>query len=390
MPKLKVALLILYPLHPEEPGGIPGGVWAVGYNMGRLLSAFDDLEVHVVHCQAGLSQDRVVQGEVSGGGLTVHYLAVARKPWRLTIQGAVTRMSAYLRELQPDVANAHAAQYAYAALRAGLPTVYTVHGVVRQEFRAARRLKQRLTLLLPMAYDTAAARRAAAMVAISPYVVRQYAHRTAAPFHRIEVPISPEFFEVAEMPRTPLLFTAGNLNERKDYLTMLQALVRVRQAAPDVELRIAGGGEAGYRATLEGFIAQHHLEPNVRFVGLLNRPGMVQAYAQCRAVLLSSRQETAPGIICEGMAAGRPVVATAVGGVGDMVAEGESGFVVPAGDAEALAERTLRLLTDDGLARRMGAAGHRRARERWWPGHVAEQYRQLLWDVARRAKGGEG
>ncbi|MGC8839709.1 MAG: glycosyltransferase, partial [Anaerolineae bacterium] len=112
------------------------------------------------------------------------------------------------------------------------------------------------------------------------------------------------------------------------------------------------------------------------------RAGMVRAYEECGAVLLSSRQETAPGILCEAMAAGRPAVATAVGGVPDMVADGETGFVVPPGDPEALAERISRLLKDEALRHRMGAAARERALARWWPPRVAEQYRALYWEVA--------
>ncbi|MGC8838860.1 MAG: glycosyltransferase family 4 protein, partial [Anaerolineae bacterium] len=268
MRRLRVALLTLYPLHPERPDSIPGGVWAVGYNLARLLGQFPDLELHVVHCDARLEEDRTVERD----GATVHYLAVRRRPWRLSIQGAVRRMAAFLRGLKPDVANAHAAQYAYAAVRAGVPTVYTVHGVVRQEFWAFP-WRRRWTLVLPIFYDTVAARRAQAMVAISPYVVREYGRRARAPFHRIEVPISPEFFGVEGVGNSKVLFTAGNLNERKDYLTMLRALALVRREVPEVELRIAGTGDAAYRARLEAFIRGEGLEGNVRFLGVLDRAG---------------------------------------------------------------------------------------------------------------------
>ena len=388
MRRLRVALLTLYPLHPERPDSIPGGVWAVGYNLARLLGQFPDLDLHVVHCDARVEEDRTVERD----GATVHLLSVRRRPWRLAIQGAVRRMAAFLRELRPDVANAHAAQYAYAAVQAGVPTVYTVHGVVRREFWAFP-WRWRWTLVLPIFYDAVAAQRARAMVAISPYVVQEYGDRARAPFHRIEVPISPEFFGVGGTGNPRVLFTAGNLNERKDYLTMLRALALVRREVPDVELRIAGTGDPAYRTRLEGFIREEGLEGNVRFLGVLDRAGMVQAYAECGVVLLSSRQETAPGILCEGMAAGRPAVATAVGGVPDMVEEGVTGFVVPPGDPEALAERTVRLLRDEALRQRMGAAARERALERWWPPRVAEQYRALYWEVAggvRRNCGTEG
>ena len=81
--------------------------------------------------------------------------------------------------------------------------------------------------------------------------------------------------------------------------------------------------------------------------------------------MLSSRSEGAPFSILEAMAAGLPVVATDVGGVRELVADGETGLLVPAGDPARLAEALRSLLADPALRRRLGAAGHARARERF-------------------------
>ena len=81
--------------------------------------------------------------------------------------------------------------------------------------------------------------------------------------------------------------------------------------------------------------------------------------------VLSSRSEGAPFSILEAMAAGLPVVATDVGGVGELVADGETGLLVPAGDPARLAEALRSLLADAALRRRLGAAGLARARERF-------------------------
>ena len=101
------------------------------------------------------------------------------------------------------------------------------------------------------------------------------------------------------------------------------------------------------------------MEENVRFLGPLNQPALAEAYASSALTALSSRQETSPAVLMEAMAARRPVVATDVGGVPEIVAHGESGLVVPAGDAEALAVGIERLLADPEQAQAMGERGRR-------------------------------
>jgi glycosyltransferase involved in cell wall biosynthesis len=101
-------------------------------------------------------------------------------------------------------------------------------------------------------------------------------------------------------------------------------------------------------------------------------------------VLLTSRQETAPVAVAEAMAAGRPAVATAVGGVPFMVQEGETGFLAEPGDAAGLAEATIRLLARPDLRRAFGQAGRAEAERRFRLASVVERtvalYRNLIND----------
>jgi glycosyltransferase involved in cell wall biosynthesis len=83
--------------------------------------------------------------------------------------------------------------------------------------------------------------------------------------------------------------------------------------------------------------------------------------ARSDVFVLSSRSEGFPVSVLEAMAAGLPVVATDVGGVGEAVEDGETGFLIPAADSEALAAALERLLVDGELRRRLGAAGRARA-----------------------------
>lgn len=376
---LRVALLCHYPDDAIAPAG---GVLAVGRNLAAGLAAAG-AEVHVVRYRGGTGQSPAAPATESR--LMVHSVDVSRSP--LPQQWAcVPALEAALQTIRPDAITAHAPEYSQAALRSGLPTAVTIHGIVRQEFRVFKGWRSRLPLLLSIWQDRQMARRAQHIVAISQYVVEQYQGRTNARFHAIPVPIGDVFFEVPERQPDPhTLLLVGGMSERKDPLPLLQALVLLRSRLPDIDLRIAGSvRRQGFGARLHRFIEEYGLTNHVHFLGSLNQPQLAEAYAASALTVLSSRQETSPAVLMEAMAARRPVVASGVGGVKEIVAEGESGYVVPMGDVAALAGRIETVLVDPALAQALGQHGRMLAEQRYRRNLVGRQYIELLSRLAGR------
>jgi glycosyltransferase involved in cell wall biosynthesis len=304
---------------------------------------------------------------------------------------SVARVRRLLRELQPDVVHAHVGQYAYAAVRAGYPTVYTIHGVLAREREVYRdTLFDRLRYGLLAHYEALALPRVDRLVAISPYVREAYAHVGGARWERIDNPVPQAFFDVQRRPEAGRVLFAGSITEIKDLLTLLRAIERVRAAYPAVHLRIAGRSTSeAYERRVHAFVEGHGLGETVAFLGLLDRQQLLDEYARCAALALSSVQENAPMAVIEAMAAGAPVVATRVGGVPDLVAEGETGYLVAAGDDAALADRLLALLRDGVLAARLGARGQETARGRFHADHVARAYYDLYHNVLKARELGQ-
>ena len=148
----------------------------------------------------------------------------------------------------------------------------------------------------------------------------------------------------------PTLAFAGRLMAAKALDVALAAMARVPEAA----LVIVGDGPD--RAALERQRDELGLGGRVRFLGGLGREGVLRIFRAADAVLLSSRWENFPHVIVEALAVGTPVIASAVGGVPEVVRDGENGLLVPAGDADALAAAIRRLLGDDDLRARLAAA----------------------------------
>jgi glycosyltransferase involved in cell wall biosynthesis len=143
----------------------------------------------------------------------------------------------------------------------------------------------------------------------------------------------------------------------KDHATLLRASAIARQAKPRMHLLIVGDGPC--RPELETLAAELNLTDAVTFVGERSDGG--NYHALCDASALSSISEGFPNTLVEAMAAGRPVVATAVGGTLDAVVDGVTGILVKAGDANELAAALVRLADAPALREQMGTAGHRRA-----------------------------
>ncbi len=158
----------------------------------------------------------------------------------------------------------------------------------------------------------------------------------------------------------PTLLVVGRLEWRKglDVLIEAAALLGERGVKPTV---VFAGQSSGLIDDIPTgtWLARHAAELGVtcRFAGHLTRPELVKAYEEARAVVVPSRFESFSIVGLEGMASGRPVVATATTGVATWVAKWEGGTVVPPEDAPALADALEPFLTDPELAAAVGARG---------------------------------
>jgi L-malate glycosyltransferase len=154
----------------------------------------------------------------------------------------------------------------------------------------------------------------------------------------------------------------ANVEHRvKDHSMFLRAARRVRHVVPAVAFVIAGEGRL--LESLREHAAALGLASDVFFTGRCEH--VAELLAVSEVCVLSSKAEGSSNAILEYMAAGRPVVATDVGGAREAVVEGETGFLVPAGDDEQMAERVSLLLREPARAMAMGARGARIVREKF-------------------------
>lgn len=295
--------------------------------------------------RAPLAARSVMQAARRGGVRHLAYAAEAARVANRVRALGIRHLHAHFGTNSTDVAR-------YAARLAGIGYSFTTHGP--EEFDAPRALR--------LGDKLAEARFA---VAISSYgrsqLCRWVDHHHWDRIHVVHCGIQPERFPDPPPlpPARPLRLVAiGRFSEQKGFLALLPALAAARCQA-DIHLALVGDGEL--RPEIEALIARHGLHDAVALTGWLDEAGVRAQLAASHALVLPSFAEGLPMVIMEAMAQGRPVLATAIAGVPELVLAGDTGWLVPAGDETALGDAMVALAATpaEDLAR-MGLSGRER------------------------------
>ena len=175
----------------------------------------------------------------------------------------------------------------------------------------------------------------------------------------------------------PLLLTGGRLVPEKGFHVAIDALARVRTAHPGATLTITGDGPM--RADLVEHCRARGLDGAVHLTGRLTPAELAVWRRRAWIALVPTRESESFGLVAlEAMHAARPVVASRVGGLCEVVADGETGTLVPPGDPEALANAVLDILADPATMRRMGQRGLQRARTLFDWSRCLDDYERLF------------
>jgi glycosyltransferase involved in cell wall biosynthesis len=288
---------------------------------------------------------------------------------------ALAKLYRLIKRERPQIVHTHTAKAGFlgrlTAWLAGVPLIlHTYHGHVLHGYYSP--IKTRLLRWM----EKALARITDCIVAVSPQVKNELvAYGVASPDKITVIPLGFELgpFLSCQQHRgefhrelglddgIQLVGIVARIFPIKNHRLFLDAASRVAASGNTVRFVIVGDGIL--LPGMEDYARKLGISDRVIFTGW--RRDLPRIYADLNILAVSSDNEGTPVSGIEAMASGVPVVGTKVGGLPDMINDGENGFLVPPRDPEALAEAILRLLRDPELASRMGRAGQTIAKERF-------------------------
>jgi len=226
-------------------------------------------------------------------------------------------------------------------------------------------------------------RRSAFVVAVSSFgrsqLFRWAAYADWAKVQVVHCGIDQSFHAVAPRPSpaAPRLVCVGRLCEQKGQMLLVRAVQAVVAKGIPIHLVLAGDGEM--RGEIEALIAANNLGSHISITGWINGDQVREEMLSARAMVLPSFAEGLPVVVMEAMALRRPVLTTYIAGIPELVRHGETGWLFPAGDVEALAAALEACLAaTPAQLEAMGEAGHRRVLARHAVDTEAAKLAQLM------------
>ena len=350
---------------PADETKIEGGVQASLYGLCRRLLGHPELAgLRVIAVTKRVGGPRI-EGTVAG--IPVVYLTA---PWRF-MMSMILNLPSVLRliaEIDDPVVHLHGSGLFEALLlaachRAGIPVVWTMHGITEKETWEAWRRNPRLSGLLRHhlyrfveRYQVRSARR---IIVDTDYVAREIAGRVRAT--PVVIPQGIFLGELAAARNTDrrgrTILALGVIDPRKGHRLTIRAFAEVLKKVPDARLKIVGAlGSVAHLAELHEEIHSLDLSHHIEILIDQPRSVLLDELREARVFALHSQEESQGIAICEAMACGLPIVATRVGGIPDVIGDSGAGTLVDYGDIAGFAAAIVDQLTDDAANARASAA----------------------------------
>lgn len=322
------------------------------------------------------------------GNLTIHRYANIGK----YNKDAVLRLKKIVRDvvaLGPEVCHVHGtgafSKLIYLALQQhGIKMMLTVHGILCEEKKQALMRKPSLKALCQYIVQSRDERELLEVVqriiVDTRYVedkLKTYGLKQVPEMHVIPQGIDNDFYTIRCNPKSNVILCVGAIAPRKGHIYTVEMFNRLKAGGIDAKLRIIGSlADKAYYEQLQQMIAKSAYKEDIVLEANLPEEELLKAYSEAKLFVLHSREESQGIVFAEAMATGLPIVATKVGGIPCVVADGISGLLCSYGDVDAMEDMAEQLLTDDNQWKNFSVSAQQCARKYNWK-RIADEIVEL-------------
>lgn len=373
--KIKVMMIADVPRNLSQ---IKGGLEAATVNLIGAMRLLN-VELHVITIRPSIVVPEVVRLDDNS---FIHYYPFTVKKNKILefLWFGNKKVRALYDRLRPDIVHMQGTGPVLLLLR-GIDRrkiVITQHGIMAEELKYKISLGKKVKFFLKSLYDKLLIPRFNNYIAISEYnrkILSAYQKDNQGFFTRIiHNPVNPEFFQARPMEGGRKIVFVGLVNKLKGVHLLIEAMHLLKEDGICYALDLVGGTkEPEYLKEIEQLIVRRGLSDQVTMHGWVSQHRVKELIQENSIFLLPSLQECLPISIAEAMAAGRVVVATETGGIPEMFIDGESGFLFPRNDVEALAAVLKGLHDHPATMKKVGSMARQEAARKFEPGAVARQ-----------------
>lgn len=381
---LKIIMIAPY---PSNPNIIHGGVEAVTVNLVKGFSEINQVELLIVSMQKNVAEETTVQIAENISVLNIPYGKIRSTKLEMLFHGR-KKIKTIIKEFNPDLIHIQG-NGSKLLLTVGMnysKLIITQHGILKEELKTQSKLRSKLSLLINLFIEKIIWMNIKNIVFISNYNRNLFGSDRIRKIKSalISNPVNPLFFEIKGTTDNNIrVVYVGGIMKRKGLLDLLKTLAILKEQNIIYHLDIVGGVvDLDYANEITRFIKQNNLNSQVSSHGWLSQTEILNLYENIDILVLPSYQETLPVCVAEAMSAGKLVIASNVGGLSEMIEDGESGFLYKKGDIKELQNIFIKLNDNPDLTKQIRYNARIKATERYSSSSVAEQtvrfYKQIL------------
>jgi glycosyltransferase involved in cell wall biosynthesis len=292
------------------------------------------------------------------------------------------RVKNFLRKSEFDVINYHSLDFPRYGYELRNKLLFTGHGIIQEEEKFLPKHQQPFYHRLYVKKFEKLLKYLKYFVSINPYSKELVKNKTKAVIFDIHNPIPDEIFELENKRQDNRMFYIGLISKRKNLFALIKALNIIRRKNKNFKLFIAGKiVNQGYFDEILNYVHKNKLNDFFEYLGNISEGRKLEELSKMSFLILPSLQETAPMVISESFAVGKPVIASDLCGIPHMIDDGKNGMLINPSDEKDISEKILYFMENPSVTTSMGKNGKRYALEHHSLKVVTKKYRAAFDEI---------